>query len=211
MPSLIGSRILRLEDEPLLRGRGRFVDDLAVPGLLHAAFVRSPHPHALIRNVAKAGRAGAAGRARGAHARRSRAGAGAAAHDCGTRTPAIRSTPSGRSRSPTARSPMSASRSRSWWREAATSPRTRPRWSRSITRRCRRPPIAAKPRVRAPAVRREITSNIIASFKVSYGDVAAAFAGRRTCSARSSGSIAAPAIRSRAAASWPNGMTPTTP
>jgi carbon-monoxide dehydrogenase large subunit len=54
MPTLIGSNITRLEDEPLLRGRGRFVDDLKVGGLLHAAFVRSPHPHARIRGVASA-------------------------------------------------------------------------------------------------------------------------------------------------------------
>ena len=54
MPSLIGSRITRLEDEPLLRGRGRFVDDIALPGLLHVAFARSPHPHALIRGIDKA-------------------------------------------------------------------------------------------------------------------------------------------------------------
>ncbi len=51
---LIGARITRLEDEPLLRGRGRFVDDIAVPEAWHAAFVRSPHPHALIRAVDKA-------------------------------------------------------------------------------------------------------------------------------------------------------------
>jgi carbon-monoxide dehydrogenase large subunit len=54
MPSLIGSRITRLEDEPLLRGRGRFVDDIAVPGVAHAAFARSPHPHALIKGIDKA-------------------------------------------------------------------------------------------------------------------------------------------------------------
>src|SRR5688500_12013750 len=54
MPAIIGSRITRLEDEPLLRGRGRFVDDIAVAGMLHAAFVRSPHPHALIKTVDKA-------------------------------------------------------------------------------------------------------------------------------------------------------------
>jgi carbon-monoxide dehydrogenase large subunit len=53
MPSLIGSRITRLEDEPLLRGNGRFVDDIALPGLLHVAFVRSPHPHALIKGIDK--------------------------------------------------------------------------------------------------------------------------------------------------------------
>jgi carbon-monoxide dehydrogenase large subunit len=52
MRQIVGSRIPRLEDEPLLRGRGRFVDDLRVAGLLHAAFVRSSHPHARIRGVA---------------------------------------------------------------------------------------------------------------------------------------------------------------
>src|SRR5690606_16754738 len=51
--SPIGARIPRLEDEPLLRGRGRFVDDIRVAGMLHVAFVRSPHPHALIRGIGK--------------------------------------------------------------------------------------------------------------------------------------------------------------
>jgi carbon-monoxide dehydrogenase large subunit len=51
MPSLIGSRIPRLEDRPLLTGNGRFIDDISFPGLLHAAFVRSPHPHAAVRAV----------------------------------------------------------------------------------------------------------------------------------------------------------------
>jgi carbon-monoxide dehydrogenase large subunit len=50
---LIGSRVPRLEDEPLLRGQARFVDDIAVAGVWHAAFVRSPHPHALIKGVDK--------------------------------------------------------------------------------------------------------------------------------------------------------------
>ncbi len=48
---MIGARVPRLEDRPLLIGQGRFVDDIALPGLLHAAFVRSPHPHAVIRRV----------------------------------------------------------------------------------------------------------------------------------------------------------------
>ena len=51
MPSLIGAPILRLEDGLLLTGKARFVDDIAVPALLHAAFVRSPHPHAAIGNI----------------------------------------------------------------------------------------------------------------------------------------------------------------
>ena len=49
--SLIGQRILRVEDGPLLRGRGRFVDDIRLPGLLHAAFLRSPHAHARLKGI----------------------------------------------------------------------------------------------------------------------------------------------------------------
>lgn len=41
----------RLEDDALLRGRGRFVDDIALPGMLHAAFVRSPHAHARLLGI----------------------------------------------------------------------------------------------------------------------------------------------------------------
>src|SRR5690348_2407768 len=47
----IGSRFRRLEDAPLLTGQGRFVDDIRIPGLLHVAFLRSPHAHAAIRSV----------------------------------------------------------------------------------------------------------------------------------------------------------------
>lgn len=43
--------MLRLEDGPLLRGDGRFVDDLKFAGMLEAAFVRSPHAHAGIRGI----------------------------------------------------------------------------------------------------------------------------------------------------------------
>jgi len=44
---VIGTRVPRLEDRALLTGSARFVDDIASPDALHAAFVRSPHPHAL--------------------------------------------------------------------------------------------------------------------------------------------------------------------
>jgi carbon-monoxide dehydrogenase large subunit len=42
---------LRVEDATLLRGRGRFVDDIALPGLLHASFVRSPVAHARLNGI----------------------------------------------------------------------------------------------------------------------------------------------------------------
>src|SRR5438270_8042059 len=51
MAGLIGARIPRIEDGALLVGKGRFVDDIALAGVWHAAFVRSPHPHAAIRRI----------------------------------------------------------------------------------------------------------------------------------------------------------------
>jgi len=49
--STIGARVLRLEDQALVTGRGRFVDDIPGAGVLAAAFARSPHPHALVRGT----------------------------------------------------------------------------------------------------------------------------------------------------------------
>ena len=46
-----GARVKRLEDPALLVGRGRFVDDIPLPGTLHACFVRSPHSHARVRSI----------------------------------------------------------------------------------------------------------------------------------------------------------------
>jgi carbon-monoxide dehydrogenase large subunit len=43
-----GQSVRRLEDEALLKGAGRYTDDLAPEGQLHAVFVRSPYPHARI-------------------------------------------------------------------------------------------------------------------------------------------------------------------
>ena len=43
---MIGRPIRRVEDRPLLTGRAEFVDDLRMPGMLHAAFLRSPFAHA---------------------------------------------------------------------------------------------------------------------------------------------------------------------
>ena len=40
-----GASIKRSEDPRILTGRGRYVDDLKLPGMLHAAFVRSPLAH----------------------------------------------------------------------------------------------------------------------------------------------------------------------
>jgi 2-furoyl-CoA dehydrogenase large subunit len=47
----VGRAQPRKEDGRLLAGRGRFVDDLGLPGMLHAAMLRSPHAHARIVSV----------------------------------------------------------------------------------------------------------------------------------------------------------------
>jgi carbon-monoxide dehydrogenase large subunit len=46
-----GASVPRKEDPRYLRGEGRYVDDMTLPGTLHAAFVRSPHAHARIVRV----------------------------------------------------------------------------------------------------------------------------------------------------------------
>jgi carbon-monoxide dehydrogenase large subunit len=46
-----GMRIKRLEDPRLLTGRGRYLDDLGLPRMLFASFVRSPHAHARIVRI----------------------------------------------------------------------------------------------------------------------------------------------------------------
>jgi aerobic carbon-monoxide dehydrogenase large subunit len=49
--SILGTRVVRVEDPDLLRGRGRFVDDVSVDGLASLAFVRSPIAHGRIVGV----------------------------------------------------------------------------------------------------------------------------------------------------------------
>jgi aerobic carbon-monoxide dehydrogenase large subunit len=46
-----GERIKRNEDPRLLTGQGLYVDDVDLPNMLHAAFVRSPYAHARINNI----------------------------------------------------------------------------------------------------------------------------------------------------------------
>ena len=50
-PKHIGARVARTEDPRLLTGRGSFVDDRQVSGLLHVAFRRSGEAHAIIRDI----------------------------------------------------------------------------------------------------------------------------------------------------------------
>jgi carbon-monoxide dehydrogenase large subunit len=47
----VGARLLRKEDDRLMRGRGQFVGDIRLPGMQDVAFVRSPLAHAVIRGI----------------------------------------------------------------------------------------------------------------------------------------------------------------
>ncbi len=46
-----GAAVKRREDPRFLRGEARYVDDIVLPGMLHAAFLRSPHAHARIASI----------------------------------------------------------------------------------------------------------------------------------------------------------------
>src|SRR5713101_6827951 len=48
---LFGKSIKRREDPRFITGRGNYVDDLKLPGMTYAAFVRSPHAHARIKGI----------------------------------------------------------------------------------------------------------------------------------------------------------------
>ena len=49
--NLVGKSVPRPNARRLLEGRGRFVDDLVLPRLVHVAFVRSPYAHARMRGI----------------------------------------------------------------------------------------------------------------------------------------------------------------
>jgi aerobic carbon-monoxide dehydrogenase large subunit len=51
MSDYVGTPVLRVEDERLLTGRGRYVADLAIEGLTHLVVVRSTHPAARLRSI----------------------------------------------------------------------------------------------------------------------------------------------------------------
>ena len=51
MPGPFGQPVRRIEDPALLTGRGRYADDIHFPGMLQAAFVRSPVSHGLVKSI----------------------------------------------------------------------------------------------------------------------------------------------------------------
>ena len=47
----IGHSVKRKEDDRFIRGRGNYIDDINLPGMLHMAILRSPYAHAKINGV----------------------------------------------------------------------------------------------------------------------------------------------------------------
>ncbi|HKT20568.1 MAG TPA: xanthine dehydrogenase family protein molybdopterin-binding subunit, partial [Stellaceae bacterium] len=60
-PLFVARPMQRIEDPPLLRGQARFVDDIEIEGMLHAAFLRSPVAHARLKRIDCAAARGMAG------------------------------------------------------------------------------------------------------------------------------------------------------
>src|SRR5258707_9732025 len=49
--NFVGQSVLRREDARMLTGRGRFTDDIQLPGMTYAAVLRSSYGHARIRSI----------------------------------------------------------------------------------------------------------------------------------------------------------------
>ncbi len=47
----IGKDVKRVEDPALVSGKVEFIDNMEMPGMLHCAILRSPHPHARIVSI----------------------------------------------------------------------------------------------------------------------------------------------------------------
>ena len=47
----LGDSVMRLEDPPLITGKGRFAADINFPDQLHMRVVRSPYAHGIIKSV----------------------------------------------------------------------------------------------------------------------------------------------------------------
>lgn len=58
---VLGRSVARLEDDPLLVGQGRFIDDISFPGQLHMRIVRAQHAHGRIVAIDSAAARGVAG------------------------------------------------------------------------------------------------------------------------------------------------------
>ena len=203
-----GAPITRNEDARLLSGQALFVDDVELPGMLYAAFLRSNVAHARIRSIDVA-------------AARARAGVVAVytAEDLGAYwapgpllvpPPPIAGHHLQSAHAGAARQGQGAPRRRAAgrraWRRAAISPRTRSPTSPSSSIRCRPSSIWKRRSTDTSArVHDDVRGNVAAHVRQSRGNYAAARARAEHVIAAASTTITAPPRRSRRAASSPIG------
>jgi CO/xanthine dehydrogenase Mo-binding subunit len=137
--TIIGQSVLRLEDPPLLTGRGRFVADLSFPHQLHMRVVRSAHAHGRIRMADTAAALAAPGVvAVWTHPHVAELPPIGLREGLGTQQPTLPDSHPICSRfSRVNWSAMSASRSRQSLRKIPIWPKTQPISSRSKSRNCR--------------------------------------------------------------------------
>ena len=48
---VLGTPVKRVEDPKFITGKGRYLDDIKLPGMVHIAILRSPYAHANIRSI----------------------------------------------------------------------------------------------------------------------------------------------------------------
>jgi carbon-monoxide dehydrogenase large subunit len=81
----LGTRRKRVEDVRFTQGKGNYIDDLKLPGMLFGDFVRSPYGHARVKSINKDAALELPGVKGGAHRRRPEAAQAALDADIGRR------------------------------------------------------------------------------------------------------------------------------
>ena len=122
----VGTSMKRKEDPRMITGRGRYTEDINLPGMLHATIVRSPEAHADIVSIDTSAAKEHPGVVAVLSGEEMAATSLAGLHRSGTR-PASRSASPTTGRSSAARSSTSATRWPWSWRPAAAWPPTPPR------------------------------------------------------------------------------------
>ena len=136
----VGQPVLRTEDPMLVRGEGRFTDDVSLPRQAHAVIVRSRHAHGVIRRIDTDAARNMPGRPCGLHRRRPDRGRlrHAQVHRAVQQPRRLADEEAGAAvRCRPTRCATSATRSPAWSRKRCCRRRTPPRRSSSTSSRCR--------------------------------------------------------------------------
>jgi carbon-monoxide dehydrogenase large subunit len=92
MGTLVGKAIKRVEDPRFIQGKGKYVANIQMPGMLYAAILRSPHAHATINSIHTSAAAAMPGVA-GVFTGKDLADSGVGSLPCGFNPPGIKTAP----------------------------------------------------------------------------------------------------------------------